>query len=492
MSEELNNLLHQPASELLAQLADGRLTSLALVEVSLARIAALNGTLQAFISVDAEGARAAAKACDRARREGRVLGALHGLPVAIKDVTDTVGLPTTKGSRLFINNRPERDELSVARLKAAGAIVLGKTNTPEFAFGAVCTNHLCGPTANPWDLALSSGGSSGGSAVAVATGMVSLAQGTDFGGSVRTSAAFCGCVGLRPAPGTIAEPHRPRGWSMLSTQGVLARNVRDAALMMSVMQGSHADDPSSWRATTDAYMQAGANAGAFSMPSPVRVAASLTLGGAYHVADPIGTAFTGAVEQAAKLLGRVEWQHPDVSEGVAAFKTLRAAESWATFGALVNAQEQHLSASFAWNVRQGEKISAPEYLHAENTRTTVYRRFQAFFAQFDLLVLPATSVMPFPNTQADVWEIEGHACESIIDYLACTFLVSLVGFPTLCLPVPRQNEEIPVGIQLVVKPGNEHLLLQVAMQLEAGGFYHHWPPCVSELSIERGNYAIGD
>lgn len=478
MKDELNDILHQPASELVIQLTEGRLTSLALVEASLSRIAALNGSLQAFISVDADGARAAAEACDRERRSGHSLGALHGLPVAVKDVTDTVGFPTTKGSRLFAHNRPARDELSVARLKAAGAIILGKTNTPEFAFGAVCTNSLCGPTANPWDINLSSGGSSGGSAVAVATGMVPLAQGTDFGGSVRTPAAFCGCVGLRPSPGTIAEPYRPRGWSMLATQGVLARNVRDAALMMSVMQGAHADDPSSFRPITAMYSPAGTNAGVFSTSGAVRVAASLTFGGAYHVSSQIRTAFDEAIEHIEVLLGSVEWRHPDVSGGVAAFKMLRAAESWATFGELVNAQEQHLSPSFAWNVRQGEGISASEYLHAENSRTTLYRRFQAFFAQFDLLVLPATSVMPFANSQNDVWDIDGHACESIIDYLACTFLVSLVGFPTLCLPMPRQRGQLPVGIQLVAKPGNEHLLLQVARQLEASGFHHQWPACV--------------
>ncbi|MCL5425220.1 MAG: amidase [Gammaproteobacteria bacterium] len=478
MQDAMNVTLHQPATELLIQLTEGRLTSLALVEASLSRIAALNGSLQAFISVDADGARAAAEDCDRKRRSGQPLGALHGLPVAVKDVTDTVGLPTTKGSRLFAHNRPERDELSVVRLKAAGAIVLGKTNTPEFAFGAVCTNSLCGPTANPWDLKLSSGGSSGGSAVAVATGMVPLAQGTDFGGSVRTPAAFCGCVGLRPTPGTIAEPYRPRGWSMLSTQGALARNVRDTALMMSVMQGAHTDDPSSFRPSTTAYTQAVANNGDFSTSGAVRVAASVTFGGAYHVSHQIRRVFEQAVAHIEALLGRVEWRHPNVDGGVAAFKTLRAAESWATFGELVNAQEQHLSASFAWNVRQGEGVSASEYLHAENTRTTLYRRFQAFFAQFDVLVLPATSVMPFDNAQDDVWEIDGHACESIIDYLACTFLVSLVGFPTLCLPVPRQPGQLPVGIQLVAKPGNEHLLLQVAMQLEAAGFRQQWPDCV--------------
>nr|WP_267135204.1 amidase [Halomonas dongshanensis] len=484
--------MHQSASELLTQLTEGRLTSQTLVEASLARIDSLNGALQAFINVDAKGALAAAKACDRKRRTGQTLGALHGLPVAVKDVSDSVGIPTTKGSRLLAYNRPVRDELSVARLKAAGAIVLGKTNTPAFAFGAICTNDLCGPTANPWDLALSSGGSSGGSAVAVTTGMVPLAQGTDFGGSVRTPAAFCGCVGLRPAPGTIAEPYRPRGWSMLATQGVLARNVRDAALMMDVMQGGHTDDPSSARFISDAYSLKVANLESVNGSRMVRVAASLTLGGAYHVAKPIDTAFSQAVELIGVLLGPVAWQHPEVSEGVAAFKTLRAAESWATFGALVNAQEQHLSASFVWNVRQGEGISASQYLHAENTRTKVYRRFQAFFSQFDLLVLPATSVMPFANTQDDVWEIEGHACETIIDYLACTFLISLVGFPSICLPMPRQPGELPVGVQLVAKPGNERWLLQVAMQLENSGFQHQWPPCVSGPSTERNPYAIGD
>ena len=184
------------------------------LEAHLARISAHDARFSAFITVDANGARRQADACDAARGP---TGPLHGVPIAVKDLTNTRGLRTTYGSLLFKDNIPEQDELVVGRFRQAGAVIIGKTNTPEFGFGAVCTNRLCGPTRNPFDLALTSGGSSGGSAVAVATGMASFAHGTDFGGSVRTPASFCDVVSIRPTPGRIAAPARPQGWDMLAT-----------------------------------------------------------------------------------------------------------------------------------------------------------------------------------------------------------------------------------------------------------------------------------
>ena len=197
-------------------------------------------SLSAFITVDADGARRQADACDAASAP---MGPLHGVPIAVKDLTNTRGLRTTYGSLLFQNHVPDQDELVVARLRQAGAVIIGKANTPEFGFGAVCTNRLCGPTRNPFDVALTSGGSSGGSAVAVATGMVPLAHGTDFGGSVRTPASFCDVVSIRPTPGRIAAPTRALGWDMLATHGLLARTVDDLELGLSVCAGPDVRDP---------------------------------------------------------------------------------------------------------------------------------------------------------------------------------------------------------------------------------------------------------
>lgn len=224
------------------------LSSREVVDAHLERIARSDVQLAAFVTVDAEGARRAAQICDEAPAP---TGPLHGVPVAIKDLTDTAGLTTTYGSALFRNYVPAEDDLVVARLRRAGAIVLGKTNTPEFGFGAVCTNRLCGPTRNPFDFSLTSGGSSGGSAVAVAAGMVPLAHGTDFGGSVRTPASFCDVASIRPTPGRIPSPLRPLGWDMLATHGFLARGVDDLALALSVCEGSDVRDPVSIGVSSD-------------------------------------------------------------------------------------------------------------------------------------------------------------------------------------------------------------------------------------------------
>ena len=456
----------EDATALAARLARGEISALAATEASLARIAALDPQLNAFITVDAEGARRAARALDAARAAGRPAGPLHGLPVAIKDVTATRGLRTTQGSALFADHVPAEDALSVARLRAAGAVIIGKTNTPEFAFGAVCTNRLCGPTRNPWDPERTSGGSSGGSAVAVATGMVALAQGTDFGGSVRMPASFCGIVGLRPAPGTIPEPDRALGWGALATQGVLARSIRDARLMLAAMAGPDPRDPLSTRMPAAEPLPA----------RPPRIAASPDLGGAFPVDAEVLEAFAAARRSLETVLGPTAADAPPLDGAIDAFKTLRAAESWARSGGLVEAHADALTPSFVWNVRQGREISAEAYLRAEMTRTRAWRAFMSFFSRHDMLVMPACAVLPFPNAREEVLEVGGRRLGSIIDYLACTFLISLVGLPALSIPAPRGSGALPFGLQLVVPPGREALLWLVAERLERHGFHWTLPP----------------
>ena len=465
-----------PAAELASRLRRGEITASESVGDALARIAERDPHLHAFISVHEEAAVAEAERLDRMPEAER--GALHGVPVSVKDVTDVRGFPTTHGSLLSPTDPAVADDASIARLRAAGAVIVGKTNTPEFGFGAVCTNKICGPTRNPFDLSLTSGGSSGGAAVSVAAGMSSIAQGYDFGGSVRTPAAFTGTVGFRPTPGRIPEPGRPFAWDSLSTQGVLARTVDDAALMAAVMSGPDPRDPLSLLAAPalDPSDRAMVDAGG------VRVAASATLAGSYRIDPEVRARFERAVDQVAQILGGVEEDAPSTAGAEDAFRTLRAAQSWSGHGDRVTRFPDRLTDSFVWNVRQGRSITAEEYVAAQTARSTTYRRFRAFFDAYDVLVLPAASVMPFPNEQGEVDMIDGVTTTSIIDYLACTFLISLVGFPAISIPAPTLPGELPFGLQLVARPYEEATLLRVARTLEAGGFAYSAPAAIeSEL-----------
>jgi amidase len=413
------------ASALAAELRSGALSARAVLDAHLERIAGHDPALAAFVTLDEAGARDQAARLDALPAQAR--GALHGLPVAVKDLVDTAGVRTTYGSALFAGHVPDTDDLVVARLRKAGAIIIGKTNTPEFGFGAICRNQLCGPTRNPFDPALTSGGSSGGSAVAVATGMVPLAHGTDFGGSVRTPASFCGSVAIRPTPGRIAAPGRKLAWDRLATHGVMARNVDDCALMLAALSGPHGDDPTS--VTPE--------------PRPVtqrpRLAATVDFGVA-PVALAVRERFSEALDHLGRAVGQPAVASPHCQGAPAAFKTLRAAHVRHAFTPAADRVGDRLTPTVAWNVAEGEDITAQDYLEAESMRAQLYRGFAAFFREYDLLIRPAASVLPWPNDIPDVLAIDGIALPSIIDYLAVTFIVSLVGFPALA--TPRRKEII--------------------------------------------------
>ncbi len=448
--------------KLAREIASGDVSSREAVEAHLARIASLDSRLAAFVAVDADGARRAAQICDAASAP---IGPLHGVPIAIKDLTDTAGLATTYGSVLFRDHVPAEDDPVVARLRRAGAVILGKTNTPEFGFGAVCTNRLCGPTRNPFDPSLTSGGSSGGSAVAVASGMVPLAHGTDFGGSVRTPASFCGVASIRPTPGRIASPRRPLGWDMLATHGFLARGVDDLELALSVCAGADANDPLSLGSADDDRP----------VPDRVRIAATADFGVA-PVAREVRARFATACEALARVADVVP-SSPDCGGAIEAFRTLRAAHIANAYGDLLRTRRAELTPTVIWNIEAGANLSAQDYLNAERCRTAIYRSFRELFTRADVLVAPAASVLPWPNEIADVTAIDGAALETPIDYLAVTFIVSLVGFPVLTLPVPRGENELPFGIQIIAPPGRESRLFAFGRMIENElGFSHRRPP----------------
>lgn len=425
-----------------------------------------NARLKAMITLCQERAEAEAIQADAALKRGEPVGPLHGVPFTVKDLTPTADVRTTFGSQIYRDYTPQQDELCVARSRYAGGILIGKTNTPEFGMGAHCTNTLYGPTANPYDPSRSSGGSSGGAAVAVATGMSFLAQGTDMGGSCRTPASFCGVVGLRPAAGRIPRRRKPLLWDFLDTDGILARTVEDAALMLSVMAGADARDRLSLGSSAWSVPD-------FSARSPFQVAYSPNLGIA-TIDSEVEAVFQQAVSQIAAH-HPVKAAHPDCSMAPFAFETLRAAT-------LLHKQKHHyekyphlLSESARWNIERGIGISAADLLQAEADRDRLYLNFLRFFETYDVLIAVSASIPPFLHTQSEILEINSIPLRTIIDYLTITYTISLTGLPAVSIPGGWTPSGLPIGIQLVGKPQGEAALLQFAYFLqEALNFRHCW------------------
>ncbi len=439
-------------------------SALRMVEASLRQITRHDTRLHAFLTVSSSAALADAARLDA---DGALSAPLFGTPVAIKDLTDTAGIRTTYGSRLFADHVPDRDDLVVARLKKAGAIVIGKTMTPEFGFGAICGNPLGGPTANPWNLALTSGGSSGGAAVAVATGMVPLAHGTDFGGSVRTPASFCGVFSLRPTPGLLPGPARALGYDMLSTAGFLARNITMLRRALTATAGPDAADPLSLTVPKRRIPDRSGS---------LRIAATPDFGIA-PVAGIVRTRFSEMLGQLPRSLGTVVSRHPDCSDAFDIFHTLRPALIRHTFRALHEKFGDELTQTVRWWIKRGEGITAAGYLEAEARRTALARRFVTFFEHHDVLLAPAASIMPWPNDIPDVTEIDGMRLSTIADYLAITFIVTLAGCPVVTLPAPLGTHTMPFGVQLIGPPGSDLDLLAVAARLSReAGFRFRAPP----------------
>lgn len=458
------------ATELAQALRTRRLSSLEAVEACFEQIARLDPQLKAFITLAQESARAAARSADRAVQTGQPLGCLHGVPIAIKDLTATAGLRTTYGSLLYREHVPTEDDLCVARLRAAGAIILGKTSTPEFGLGTGTHNPILGTTVNPHDLTKTCGDSSGGAAVAVASGMAYLAQGTDMGGSVRTPASFCGLVGLRPSQGRIPRVPKPLPWESLVTDGVMARTVEDAALMLSAMAGVDYRDPTAIATQTWPLPAFSSDGGA-----QTRIGYSLDLG-VTPIATEVAEVFEQAIAAIAQVCPHTRPAAIDCSGAKFAFETLRGAIVFHQYQSLLEHHGDQINATLRWEIEQGRGVTAADYLKAEAQRGQILHNFLGFFEQHDILLTPSASVLPFPSTQTAVLDINGTALGNVVDYLAITYTLSLTGLPVVSLPCGWTPSGLPVGIQIVGPPQAETQLLQFAFFLqEQLGFRHRWP-----------------
>src|ERR671916_1115950 len=401
------DLCLRPATELAALIRSRQLSARELTDACLARIDELDGRVNAVVTLDADGARAAADAADAALAAGDPVGPLHGLPVAHKDTHATGGMRTTWGSPLHADTVPLRDELVVARLRGAGAVRVGKTNVPEFAAGSHTFNPLFGVTHNPYRYGLSAGGSSGGAATALAAGFVPVAEGSDFGGSLRNPAAFCNVVGLRPTPGRVPTWPAAIGWSQLSVDGPMGRTVADVALVLSAMAGPD-------RRVPIALDDPGAP---FAAPLPerldgLRVAWAPDLGGQVRVDPAITTVLAESVRVFEELGATVEPDCPDLSGADDVFGTLRAWVFDATFSDLARQHPDQLKESIRWNASLGAGLTGADIARAEIAHTALYERVVAFFERYDVLLAPTTQVLPFPVEQEYPTEIGGEPLEN--------------------------------------------------------------------------------
>ncbi|XUM20125.1 amidase [Bradyrhizobium oligotrophicum S58] len=451
-------LIRETACAVVDKLKTGEVTPLDCLDALEARIKAVDDKVNALPTLCFERARDHAKALMQKPAAKR--GVLAGLPVPIKDLTDVAGVLTTQGSPIFKDRIPERSDLLVEHLEANGGVIYAKSNTPEFGAGANTFNEVFGATRNPWDISRSAAGSSGGAAVALATGMAWLAHGSDMGGSLRNPASFCGIVGLRPSFGRVAHTPAVAIDRNLGVQGPMARNVEDLALLLDAMSGEHAADPISLPSPATSFLAA-----ARSGERPVRVAYSPDLG--ITPVDPEVAAVTRkAAQRFAELGVIVEEAHPDFSEAHECFHVLRALDFAMSKQELLRTKRDLLKPEVIWNIEEGLKLTVAQIARAEAQRVAITARAVKFFETYDLLLAPATIVPPFPVENRYVAECAGHKFDNYVQWLGIVYAITLACCPALSLPCGFTASGLPVGLQVIARPRNDAGLLAGAKLLE--------------------------
>jgi amidase len=449
-----------PARELAALLAARELSAVEVMRAFLEQIERVNPKVNAIVTLrPGDELLADAAAADRKLAAGEAVGPLHGLPIAIKDLSLTRGLRTTFGSTLYRNFVPPYDDMYVARIRRAGAIVIGKTNTPEFGAGSQTFNVLFGATRNPYDLRKTCGGSSGGAAVALACGMLPLADGTDLGGSLRNPASFCNVVGFRPSPGRVPRLNARPG-DTLGVHGPMARDVDDLALLLSVMAGPDARDPQSLPEPGSAFRSIGARDFA-----RARIAWSENLG-RYPVA-PAVTAVCNAARAVFVDLGcQVYDREPDFDGVDELFQTLRAAGYAAALRGDLERGRSELKDTVVWNIEKGLALTPADLERAAQLQTALDARAAELFSAHDFLVLPTVQVLPFPVEIEWPRTIEGVAMHTFIDWMASCYAITCLRAPAISVPCGFSPDGLPVGLQIVGRRGADLAVLEVARAFE--------------------------
>jgi amidase len=465
-------LCYLSAVDLAARIRRKDVSAREVMSAHLARIERVNPRVNAIVTLVAERALADAARADEQTARGGQLGVLHGLPVAHKDLVDTAGIRTTRGSLFYRDTVPARDALIVTRMRAAGAITCGKTNTPEFGAGSQTFNSVFGATRNPYDVTRTCGGSSGGAAVALACGMVPIADGSDTGGSLRNPAAFCNVVGLRPSPGRV--PSESNGWSPLSVSGPMARSVADVALFLSVLAGpdprnplSIADDGGRFRAPLQRDFKG------------VRVAWWKGLGGLPF--EPEIRRVVEANRRVIEGLGCiVEEAEPDFAAVDEAFPVLRYAANHPQYAPLVRERPDWVKDTIKYEVAQAERLTAADIGRAQARQTLMYAQSRQFFERYDYFVLPVTQVAPFDVNVPYPTQIAGAAMATYLDWMRSCWYVTFMSNPAISVPAGFTAEGLPVGLQIVGRHRDEWSVLQLAHAFEQATQYGQKRPGLVE------------
>lgn len=445
------------ATEMVAGIRAKQFSAAEVMAAHLEQIERVNPYVNAIVTLVAERAIAQARNADDSLARGEWLGPLHGLPVAHKDLHDTQGIRTTYGSPLFQDHVPVQDALIVERMKRAGGITIGKTNTPEFGAGSQTFNPIFGATRNPYDVTKTCGGSSGGAAVALACGMIPIADGSDMGGSLRNPASFCNVVGLRPSAGRVPNWPALDGWSTLSVVGPMARTVADAALLLSAMAGPDDRSPISLQDPGSI----------FARPldrsfKGVRIAWATNLSGLPF--DRRVTNLVNAQRKTFEALGcLVDEAEPDLRDADEIFRVVRASSFKLRLG---GCDREFLKATILQEIEHGARLTGPELGRAEIQRTQLYHRVRTFMEQYEFLVLPVAQVPPFDLNQAYVSEIEGVKMDNYIDWMKSCYFISVMGNPAISVPCGFTADGLPVGIQIVGRNRAEWSVLQLAHAFE--------------------------
>src|SRR5215475_11744082 len=450
-----------PAMEMSKLIRQKKLSAREVMEAHLRQIERVNSKVNSLVTmVDSDRLLAQARAADERLMKDGPIGPLHGLPVAVKDLHDTKGIRTTYGSPLFKDHVPDSDSLVVEREKAAGAIVLGKTNVPEFGLGSQTFNPVFGPTLNPYDLTKTCGGSTGGGAVALACGMAPLADGSDMGGSLRNPPNFCNVVGLRPSPGRVPNPPTTLGWFTLSVSGPVARNVSDCAFFLSVLAGFDRRSPISLEQPRAAF----ANSLGERNFREVRVAFFKDLG------LPWEPAVHDAVKAQAKVFESlgciVEETEPDFRDANECFVTWRHWSVELGFSDILEAHADKLNEYVHWHVQEGRKLTGPQLSRLEAKRTELYQRMWRFMEKYEFFVLPVNQVLPFDVKTHYPTEIAGVKMENYIAWMKSAYYISTVGNPAISVPCAFSEGGLPIGLQIVGRHNDDWSVLQMAYAFE--------------------------
>ncbi len=462
------------AVEMAQLIRDKKLSAREALSEHLKQIERINPRVNAIVTLVADQAAQAAARADEMQAHGQILGPLHGLPVAHKDLFETRGIRTTFGSPIYKDFVPTEDNVVVQRMQRAGAIIVGKTNTPEFGAGSQTFNSVFGATRNPYDLNKTCGGSSGGAAVALACGMVPVASGSDAGGSLRNPAAFCNIVGFRPSIGRVPNPNAGFGWSTLSTMGCLGRTVADLALSLSTIAGPDRDTPLSIDEPGELFTRSLSRSF-----KGVRVAWFKDLGGVPF--DPRVRSVVDAHRVTFESLGCiVEQAEPDFSPAEISFRILRAWGDAANYSKLLQQHPGAFKDTLKEEIERGSKLTGDDITRAEVAHTLIWRRFQAFLEKYEYFILPTTQLPPFDvNTQYPT-EIAGVHFDNYIDWMKSCWYISATGNPASSVPAGFTPEGLPVGLQIVGRNKQDFAVLQLAHAFEqVTGFGKKHPASIS-------------